>query len=267
MPRGDPEEMGRPGSKDSDAAGLVRALRCHGVGEPALQTAEALGVGACDVGELRPLAPQPFQDRARLAPAPEGKETLADNGQVPAGATLDYNGRPRFVDDHNVPDVGVGTGALVDMGAIEYARAVVLPYGCGNPAGSLSVLGGHIPATGATLTLRLDRSDAPRAGGDLPGPPLAARAGLVVGTAPLSAGCGAQLPGGYLQVDLDQPFSILWGEPWTGQPVDVELSIPDDPSLTGTSLFVQGAFVRLNPRGGLGSGVRLTESLELVLGY
>jgi len=191
-----------------------------------------------------------------------------DNAEVPAAVTLDHNGRPRFVDDHNMPDVGVGTGAIVDMGAIEYARAVVLPYGCGNPADSLSVLDQGYPYTGSTLTLRLDRPDAPHGGGNLLGQPFAARAGLIIGTAPLTSGCGAQLPGGFLQVDLTQPWSIRWGDqPWTGSPIDIDLSIPDDPALTGTSLFVQGAFVRRSPKGELGVGVRLTESLELVLGY
>jgi len=47
---------------------------------------------------------------------------------------------------------------------------------------------------------------------------------------------------------------------------EVITTIPADPSQIGTSLFVQGAFLHLSPRGGLGGGMRWTESIELVVG-
>ncbi|MHC4647808.1 MAG: right-handed parallel beta-helix repeat-containing protein, partial [Planctomycetota bacterium] len=42
-----------------------------------------------------------------------------DNNAVPAGVTTDLDGNPRFVDDANVPDTGIGTPPIVDMGAYE----------------------------------------------------------------------------------------------------------------------------------------------------
>lgn len=189
-----------------------------------------------------------------------------DNSQVPSGMSIDFRGWPRFIDDRNTVDVGLGSGAIVDMGASEFASSYVVPYGCGNPGGSLSLAAGA-PTIGSSITLRLDRPDAPHQNGDVLAPALAARAGLIVGTAPLAEGCGVQLPGGFLQVDISQPWSRQWSDQaWTGAAVDVELAIPADTSLIGTSLFVQGAFLRLSSRGGLAGGMRLTEALELVVG-
>jgi parallel beta-helix repeat protein len=42
-----------------------------------------------------------------------------DNDAVPSGVTTDLDGNPRFVDDANVPDTGIGTPPIVDMGAYE----------------------------------------------------------------------------------------------------------------------------------------------------
>lgn len=42
-----------------------------------------------------------------------------NNLLVPEGLTLDLLGNPRFVDDPDVPDTGVGEGAIVDLGAVE----------------------------------------------------------------------------------------------------------------------------------------------------
>lgn len=41
------------------------------------------------------------------------------NASAPPGATVDLDGNPRFVDDAGMPDVGVGTPPLIDMGAYE----------------------------------------------------------------------------------------------------------------------------------------------------
>ncbi len=50
-----------------------------------------------------------------------------DNALVPVGTESDCDGAPRFVDDPLVPDTGLGTPPIVDMGAFE--RQVVVPDG------------------------------------------------------------------------------------------------------------------------------------------
>lgn len=48
------------------------------------------------------------------------------NSDVPAGVVTDVDGAPRFTDDPDVPDTGLGTPPLVDMGAYERARPACL---------------------------------------------------------------------------------------------------------------------------------------------
>jgi hypothetical protein len=43
-----------------------------------------------------------------------------DNAAVPAGVADDLLGQPRFVDDPQTPDGGVGTPPIVDIGAVEF---------------------------------------------------------------------------------------------------------------------------------------------------
>jgi hypothetical protein len=43
-----------------------------------------------------------------------------DNGAVPQGVTTDFLGAPRFFDDPYMPDTGLGTPPIVDIGACEY---------------------------------------------------------------------------------------------------------------------------------------------------
>ena len=47
---------------------------------------------------------------------------------VPAGATTDLSGSPRFYDDPCAPDTGLGVSPIVDMGAIEFSP----PASCGD---------------------------------------------------------------------------------------------------------------------------------------
>jgi predicted outer membrane repeat protein len=49
-----------------------------------------------------------------------------DNTAVPEGIDSDLLGQPRFVDDPETPDSGIGTPPIVDMGAIEY-QAITCP--------------------------------------------------------------------------------------------------------------------------------------------
>ncbi|MFC2029732.1 choice-of-anchor Q domain-containing protein [Chloroflexota bacterium] len=50
-----------------------------------------------------------------------------DNALVPAGITTDLDGRSRFFDIGSVPDTGLGTPPIVDMGAYEALISVYLP--------------------------------------------------------------------------------------------------------------------------------------------
>lgn len=59
-----------------------------------------------------------IDDDLRLGPGSPCIDA-ADNDSVPDGLVLDVLGLPRFVDDPNVPDTGVGTPPIVDMGAHE----------------------------------------------------------------------------------------------------------------------------------------------------
>lgn len=47
-----------------------------------------------------------------------------NNGAVPEDVQLDLDGRPRFLDDPNTPDTGIGTAPIVDMGAFEFGNGV-----------------------------------------------------------------------------------------------------------------------------------------------
>jgi len=46
-----------------------------------------------------------------------------DNTLVPAGITTDRNGLARFVDDPDAPNLGVGPGPIIDIGAHERQTA------------------------------------------------------------------------------------------------------------------------------------------------
>ncbi len=44
-----------------------------------------------------------------------------DNNAVPVDIVTDLDGSDRFVDDPDMPDTGMGTPPIVDMGAFEYS--------------------------------------------------------------------------------------------------------------------------------------------------
>lgn len=52
-----------------------------------------------------------------------------NNALVPAGVTIDRDGLPRFIDDPDVTDTGLGTPPIVDMGAYERQPAAVVCVG------------------------------------------------------------------------------------------------------------------------------------------
>jgi hypothetical protein len=65
-----------------------------------------------------PVFVNPAAGDLRLGPASPAVDA-GRNASVPVGTTTDINGLPRFFDDPTVPDTGVGTPPIVDMGAYE----------------------------------------------------------------------------------------------------------------------------------------------------
>ena len=175
---------------------------------------------------------------------------------VPAGTETDLVAHPRFFDH---PFIANATpGSTVDMGCTEFVAAFAIPYGCA-PAGTLTLISGEA-SPGATLRFQIDDSSLR----------LGATGALLVGTARDPAACGLPSPGGSLLVDLTQPYGVIWGRGAGTQEIDV--LVPADPALIGTSLFVQGA--TLAPRGVRPGGARLApprawrllEAVELIVG-
>jgi hypothetical protein len=176
-----------------------------------------------------------------------------DDGLLPAGITTDALGDPRRFDHPLVPSLE--PGSIVDMGCAEFLAGFVLPYGCG-PAGSLRMLFSGAPAPGSTLRFQVRDDDAR----------LGACAALLVGTAPDPAPCGTPMSGGRLLVDLTRPYSLVLGD-GVG-PQIIELHLPADPALVGTSLFVQGATIALRVARPSRSPLTwsLLEAVQLVVG-
>ncbi len=146
--------------------------------------------------------------------------------------------------------------------------AQVVPYGCqGNPANSLVVVGG-LPRLGHDVVLGVDNPPGDVAAGAMPC--------LWSSLAPDPAvPCGSPLflpgmsnPG---EVLLSPEPGILqdppaMGGPWAGpgNPWLFTVTVPNDGSLVGVSVFYQGAL--LDFAAGLGSRVVLTEGVELRIG-
>ena len=111
-------------------------------------------------------------------------------------------------------------------------------YGCGNPAGSLTVSGDA--RIGQTLNLDLHDPS-----GLLPTPAVSA---IALSASPaVGFPCGISLPGLGLglsgqpgEVLLQSIDALVVGPLWNGAPVTTPLSIPLQPSLVGQRFFVQG---------------------------
>jgi hypothetical protein len=71
--------------------------------------------------------PDTVQDNDYRLAAPSPCIDAGDNAAVPSGVTLDLDGTPRFIDDCGTPDTGAGVGAIVDIGAYEFASATPPP--------------------------------------------------------------------------------------------------------------------------------------------
>lgn len=145
--------------------------------------------------------------------------------------------------------------------------AIATPYGCGiNPTGSLLVTGR--PAVGTTMTFGVTNPLGTQAAGST--------AAMIYALQPAPGfPCGTPIPGlgmagagapGELLVDASAPLAAQINGPWSGpnQPVQFQLRTPDDPSLLGARLYVQGALFDPTPGNQLPLG--LTTGTELIVG-
>lgn len=97
------------------SSNITHIFEPHGPGEdpidpenlPGVIDADALFVEPSPDGDLRLAAGSPCID-------------AADNTLVPPGTTHDLDGHPRFMDDPDTDDTGVGKAPIVDMGAYEF---------------------------------------------------------------------------------------------------------------------------------------------------
>ena len=79
-----------------------------------------LGTGNIDAD---PLFVDPDNGNLRLQPGSPCIDA-GDNTAVPGEITTDLDGNPRFLDDPETPDTGVGDPPIVDMGAYEFQPCV-----------------------------------------------------------------------------------------------------------------------------------------------
>ena len=76
-------------------------------------------------GDFRLGAGSPAIDAGANFQIPTDEADLDDDGDVKEQLPLDLDGNPRFVDDPNTKDTGVGTPPIVDMGAFEFQAGVL----------------------------------------------------------------------------------------------------------------------------------------------
>ena len=141
-------------------------------------------------------------------------------------------------------------------------------YGCGvNPAGSLQLVAG-LPAPGATMTLAIDNPLGTQNPGSVP------RLALTRDPDPAFP-CGSLRPNtgmagggaaGELLISIPSLMAVKNGAPWEGAgiPAQVDINLPNDLTLLGETLYLQGLLVDPAPTGG--PRLTLTEGLALTIG-
>ncbi len=88
-----------------------------------------------------PLFVDPDSDDLRLSPDSPCIDA-GQNAAVPGSATTDLDGNPRFVDDLNTKDTGLGQ-CPVDMGAYEFQQGDACspcPWDCGDGDGQVGIV-------------------------------------------------------------------------------------------------------------------------------
>lgn len=116
-------EIGNDGVPRTVTAASVNAITVN----PALAAAPALythvdnwGPGATDMStDLRLRSTSVCIDSGNNAAVRPDVADLNHNGNVMEATPLDWQGNPRFADDPSVPDTGMGTAPIVDIGPLE----------------------------------------------------------------------------------------------------------------------------------------------------
>jgi len=147
------------------------------------------------------------------------------------------------------------------------ASGAVTPMGCGiNPPGSFQILSGAA-RIGTTLVIGLDNPLGTQNPGAVPYvfASYAADTSFPCGTLRPGLGMGGPLADGELLLDPSAPLArVVNGAPWAGPglPAPVSFRIPNNRSLIGAQLYLQGRLIDNTPgapvRIGLTDGVRLT---------
>ena len=136
------------------------------------------------------------------------------------------------------------------------------------PPGSLTSTGS--PSIGGEVTFRIDNPLNSQSPNSL--------ALLLISTVPATTapqGCGTTIPGAHMSPSQPSgellvlpPFAAeLLGPLWSpGQPVEIDVAVPNNPNLLGLDLYVQG--VILDPTGGPSGNqtVGLTRGRKLRIG-
>ena len=141
-------------------------------------------------------------------------------------------------------------------------------YGCGiNPAASLVVTQGA-PKTGTAMKIQLDNPFGTQTPGSIPRLAVATASDPAFPCGTLIQGWGMSGIGsnGELLIDATSIVAVLKAPPWAGPgfPTTFNVPIPEDCSLVGITLFLQG--VLLDPTPGAGVPIGLTRGVKIGLG-
>jgi len=152
-----------------------------------------------------------------------------------------------------------------DFVEVQASPAATL-YGCGvNPPGSLQLVSGD-GTIGATMVFALDNPLGTQAPGIAPRLMASRGASSTFPCGFLRDGLGMDGGTGEILIHLGQVYDMIIGSPWggTGIPSLVTIVIPDDPTLIGLDVYLQGLFVDGTP----GALVRsaLTSALHVKVG-
>ena len=166
----------------------------------------------------------------------------------------DYRSNANWPSNFLIP----GLAGAVDWDAMGIAEATV--YGMNNPPGSMRVLAGR-PATGTTFIMGVDNPLGTMATNSIC---VFAFSGMADPNFPNGTPVPWGMDGGGADLLLNPAGLVgayiagLWSGP--GSPAPFPLAIPDEPSLVGLPLYVQGALAG-------GGAIGLSRGLQLQLGY
>lgn len=185
-----------------------------------------------------------------------------------AVGSYDFTGLTVFnwtVDDGPVNVVGVLFETLTIEQIVTGSATV---YGCGvNPVGSMTIAGAD-PNLGGFLDLGVDNPLGTQAVGSIPALFVAAFPApqFPCGFSVNGYGMASQAAPGEVLVDVGGPAFVLVRGLWTGagNPEIFSIGLPNDATLVGANLFIQGSMIDLSPDPGYWVG--LTDAVHLVIG-